>query len=100
MVALMRALITDVTTTQRFRRYFRTEVLAKVEEYLGANHEVAEQLELAMAQIYGVATMRYIVHLDPVASMPRERLVQELAPFIQARINRFLGLVRIPHTPQ
>lgn len=88
MGALMLALMTDATTTQRFRGYIRTEVLDKVAASLHGGPEVAEQIELATAQIYGVVVMRYFVRLEPLASMPRERLVAELGPFIQARINR------------
>ncbi|MDF1489669.1 TetR/AcrR family transcriptional regulator [Tessaracoccus caeni] len=88
MLALMRALITDASTSQRFRTYIRTDVLDKVTAYLGAGREVAEEIELAIAQMYGVAVLRYVVQLEPLASMPRERVVRTVAPFIQARIDR------------
>lgn len=90
MAALMRALMTDATTSQRFRRYIRTDVLDKVVPYLGVSHDVSEQIELGMAQMYGTVTMRYIVRLEPLASMSRERLIAELAPAIQARIDRVI----------
>jgi hypothetical protein len=61
---------------------------------LGGGVAAAQQLELAMAQLYGLATMRYVVRLEPLASMPRERIVAELAPYIQFRIDRALALGR------
>jgi AcrR family transcriptional regulator len=88
MRALMRALITDVETSQRFRSYIRSQLLDKVTAYLGGGAKAAQQIELAMAQMYGVVTMRYVVRLEPLASMPRERVVAELAPIVQARLNR------------
>ncbi|HMR12239.1 MAG TPA: TetR family transcriptional regulator [Arachnia sp.] len=88
MRALMRALITDVETSQRFRSYIRSQLLDKVTAYLGGGAKAAQQIELAMAQMYGVVAMRYVVRLEPLASMPRERVVAELAPIVQARLNR------------
>ncbi|MFT3889331.1 MAG: TetR family transcriptional regulator [Arachnia sp.] len=90
MAVLMRALMSDVATSQRFRNYFRSQVLDKVARQLGGGPQAALQIELAMSQIYGVVTMRYLVRLEPLASMPRERVVAELAPLVQARINRVI----------
>lgn len=91
MHALMHSLMTDAATSQRFREYIRSEILEKVHEYLNSGSEVSEQIELSMAFVYGIATMRYIVKLEPLASMPRERLIAELAPIIQSRIDRVAG---------
>lgn len=90
MVALMRALMTDAMTSQRFKHYVRKDFLDKISAKLGVESAAAEQFELAVAQMYGVATMRYIVRLEPLASMPVEQLVAELAPVIQARIDRIM----------
>ena len=88
MRTLMHALMTDANTSQRFRHYIRHEVLECVRRELGATKHMAEEIELAISTMYGVATMRYIVRLEPLASMPVERLVRELAPLIQYRIDR------------
>ncbi len=88
MRVLMRALVTDTETNQRFREYIRTEVLSKVTGSLGAGHKFAEEIEFAIATMFGVVTMRYVVKLEPMASMPREALVKQLAPVIQHRIDR------------
>ncbi|WRS29123.1 TetR family transcriptional regulator [Actinomycetaceae bacterium MB13-C1-2] len=88
MIALASALLTDAATSQRFRNYFRNDILGIVEKELGMDAELAEEIEFAMATMFGVATMRYIVRLEPIASMSRERLVRELAPIIQNRIDR------------
>ena len=87
MQALMRALMTDAQTSQRFRNYLRHDVLDRVTEALGAGPELAEQIELNVGLMYGIATMRYVVGLEPLASMPEDRLVAELAPIVQARID-------------
>lgn len=88
MRALIQALLTDSATSQRFRDYIRNDVLGEVGRSLGITQELAEEIEFAMATSFGVITMRYIVKLEPLASMPRERLERELAPVLQHRIDR------------
>lgn len=100
MKALMRALITDAETTQRFRAYIRDNLLKGVAQLLDAvdpnldsdTRQLLEArfqtlVEILMSMIYGVATMRYIVQLEPVASMPREELQRFLSPILQTQIE-------------
>lgn len=100
MKALMRALITDSETTQRFRAYMSDNLLKGGAEVLNAlqiasGQEANETLEtnfhalieILMSMIYGVATMRYIVQLEPVASMERSELQNRLAPILQTQIE-------------
>lgn len=100
MKALMRALITDSETTQRFRAYMSENLLKGGAEVLNtlqiasgqeANEELETNfhalIEILMSMIYGVATMRYIVQLEPVASMERSELQSRLAPILQTQIE-------------
>ncbi|MFR8480293.1 MAG: TetR/AcrR family transcriptional regulator [Varibaculum timonense] len=100
MKALMRALITDSETTQRFRAYMSDNLLKGSAEVLNAlqiasGQEADEELEtnfhalieILMSMIYGVATMRYIVQLEPVASMERRELQNRLGPILQTQIE-------------
>ena len=100
MKALMRAIITDSETTQRFRAYMSENLLKGGAEVLNtlqiaSGQEVNEELEtnfqalieILMSMIYGVATMRYIVQLEPVASMERSELQNRLAPILQTQIE-------------
>ena len=88
MLALVNALMTDASTSQRFRTYIRQDVMAEVGASLGMTTELAEEIEFAIATMFGVVAMRYLVRLEPLASMPQERLVRELAPIVQHRIDR------------
>ncbi len=100
MKALMRALITDSETTQRFRAYMSDNLLKGSAEVLNAFQIASRQeanetletnfhalIEILMSMIYGVATMRYIVQLEPVASMERSELQNRLAPILQTEIE-------------
>ncbi|WP_308516704.1 TetR family transcriptional regulator [uncultured Varibaculum sp.] len=118
MKALMHALITDSETTQRFRAYMSDNLLKGGAEVLNAlqiasGKAVNEKLEtnfhalieIIMSMIYGVATMRYIIQLEPVASMPRSELQNRLAPILQTQIENlahevFPSLVPDPHSSE
>ena len=96
----MRALITDSETTQRFRAYISDNLLQGGAQVLNTLQIASGQtvdkkvetnfhalVEILMSMIYGVATMRYIVQLEPVASMPRSELQNRLAPILQTEIE-------------
>ena len=87
MSALMRALATDAETSQRFRAYISTEVLGPVAAAIGAGTAIAQRIEIVLSMMHGVVTMRYIVRLEPLASMPREQVRAQLAPLIQPLID-------------
>ena len=84
----MQTLMTDAGTSQRFRDYIRNDVIGEVGAKLGITTELAEEVEIAMAATFGIITMRYIVRLEPLASMPKERLIRELGAILQIRIDR------------
>lgn len=85
---LMQTLMTDAGTSQRFRDYIRNDVIGEVGAKLGITTELAEEVEIAMAATFGIITMRYIVRLEPLASMPKERLIRELGAILQILIDR------------
>lgn len=100
MKALMCALITDAETTQRFRSYIRDNLQKGVVQLLDSlapylppvqkrqlESRFPMLIEIFMSMIYGVATMRYIVQLEPVASMERSELQNRLAPILQTQIE-------------
>ena len=91
MHALMRALITDAATSQRFRDYVRHDVFQPIDDLISIDDKAAAQIELSMSMLYGTAIMRYVVRMEPLASLPAEQLIAELAPIVQARIDAVAG---------
>ena len=95
LLALMRALITDTSTSQRFRTYIRSDVLEQISQFLAADTERArrlgEELEIVLSMLYGVVTMRYIIALEPLATMPRQRIHESLTPLLQQRIDHIFA---------
>ena len=91
----MRALITDTSTSQRFRTYIRSDVLEQISQFLAADPDRArllgEELEIVLSMLYGVVTMRYIIALEPLATMPRQHIHKSLTPLLQQRIDHIFA---------
>ena len=49
--------------------------------------DAAAKLELVAAQLGGIAVLRYVTRMEPIASMPVDDLVQLVAPGIQATLG-------------
>lgn len=47
----------------------------------------ALRLELVAGQLVGLAMMRYVVQVEPVASAPADELVQQFAPAVRATLQ-------------
>lgn len=88
MRTLAGTLLTDTETSQRFRDYLRYGLLDEVSQALGMTDELAEEVEFAVATMFGVVVMRYLVCLEPITSMSQDRLIAELGPVIQHRVDR------------
>ena len=48
--------------------------------------DAATKVELVAAQLGGIAVLRYVTRMEPVASMPVDQLVDMVAPGIQATL--------------
>ncbi|QWW19407.1 TetR family transcriptional regulator [Schaalia sp. 19OD2882] len=96
MEALMRALITDSATTQRFRTWYREEILGQWLESLGVAEDpaVLARIEAMLGSMFGIAVMRYIVNLEPLASMSRRELIDMVEPGLQRQFDEVVALAR------
>ncbi|HET9655569.1 MAG TPA: TetR family transcriptional regulator [Kineosporiaceae bacterium] len=81
-VALLGSAATSPEGARMLREFVVTEILGRVVgQVRGADPEL--RLELAAAQMIGMAFVRYVVQVEPLASAPVERLVELLAPALQ-----------------
>jgi hypothetical protein len=47
----------------------------------------ALRVELATAQLFGLAVLRYVAKVEPIASLPTEEVVRRVAPVIQHHLT-------------
>jgi AcrR family transcriptional regulator len=82
MVALIRSATSNEDAARMIREFLTTEVLGRITRRL----EVADapaRAALVGSQLMGLALMRYVIPIEPLASAPRAELADLIAPTIQ-----------------
>ena len=82
---LFNLLLQDSATQQTFANYVQNEIMSSIRERIGTDLDLP--IELMMSAMLGVLLSRYVVKLEPLASMSREDLIAVLGTVIQ----RLLG---------
>jgi AcrR family transcriptional regulator len=81
MIALLRTAATSETVAGQIQNVFGQLVTKPIAD-LG-DEQAAERGTFIAAQLLGVALCRYILHLEPLASLPSEEVVAAVAPSVQ-----------------
>ncbi|MEU7612139.1 TetR family transcriptional regulator [Micromonospora sp. NPDC049204] len=82
--ALLRSAVSNEWTARLLREFVTTQVLRRVLENLDVDPaELPLRGSLVATQMIGLAMMRYVVRLEPVASADPETLVAAIGPTIQ-----------------
>ncbi|MFI7543233.1 TetR family transcriptional regulator [Actinoplanes sp. NPDC049599] len=83
-IALMRSAISNEWTARLMREFVVTQVLRRAIAELGINAaEAPTRTALVATQIGGLAMVRYILKVEPITSLPPERLVAAIGPAVQ-----------------
>lgn len=81
LAALVRAGLSNERIGRLFRDFIRSRILPQVARRVGEAHREL-RVGLAASQLFGLGLARYVLHLEPVASAPRESLVAAVGPTI------------------
>ncbi|SCF41818.1 TetR family transcriptional regulator [Micromonospora mirobrigensis] len=83
-VALLRSAVSNPWTARLLREFLVTQVLRRVLDRLDLDPaEVPLRGSLVATQLAGLAMMRYVIRLEPVASAPQDTLVATIGPTLQ-----------------
>ncbi|TDB76081.1 TetR family transcriptional regulator [Micromonospora sp. KC723] len=83
-VALLRSAVANEWTARLLREFLVTQVLRRVLDQLAVDPaELPLRGSLVATQMIGLAMMRYVIRLEPVASADPEALVTAVAPTVQ-----------------
>ncbi len=83
-VALLRSAVSNEWTARLLREFLTTQVLRRVLDHLDLDPaEVPLRGSLVASQLAGLAMMRHVIKLEPVASADPETLVAAIGPTIQ-----------------
>ncbi|MFG3579308.1 TetR/AcrR family transcriptional regulator [Micromonospora chersina] len=83
-VALLRSAVSNQWTARLLREFLVTQVLRRVVEQLDLDPaETPLRGALVASQIAGLAMMRYVIRLEPVASASPDTLAATIGPTVQ-----------------
>ena len=83
-VALMRSAMSNEWTARLMREFVVTQVLRRAVVELHIDEKEAPvRTALVATQIGGLAMIRYVLKVEPIASSPPERLVAAIGPAVQ-----------------
>lgn len=83
-VSVIRTAMSNDLSMKLLREFLTTQVLRRVVADLGLDPAQAPlRASLVASQIAGLAMMRYIMKLEPLASLPAEQVVAAVGPTVQ-----------------
>jgi AcrR family transcriptional regulator len=91
MISVIRAAFTTPTAADLLKQLMSAELVEPVVERLGGDHAEVRAL-LAASQLLGMAMVRYILEVEPIASLPASRVAAELAPTVQRYLTGTLSI--------
>ncbi|MGH8935588.1 MAG: TetR family transcriptional regulator [Acidimicrobiia bacterium] len=83
MLGQLRRALTAGAEPSPLAEFVTRAVLPRITPHLGGPDREL-RAELAASQLLGLAILRYVVRMEPVASTPVERLIEQVAPRIQS----------------
>jgi AcrR family transcriptional regulator len=83
-VALLRSAVRNDLAARLLREFITTQVMRRVLAHLDLDPaEVPTRASLVASQLMGLAMMRYVIKLEPLASGPPEAVAAAIGPTIQ-----------------
>lgn len=86
MLRMVRSSVGSARAGRAFYRVLNRTVVNPAARATGV-HASALRLELVCGQLVGLAMMRYVLQVEPVASTPTEEIVRQFAPAIRATLK-------------
>jgi AcrR family transcriptional regulator len=86
LLALFRSIGSDADANRLVREMIERETVSVIAEHVGGIDATA-RAEVAASQIAGLIFMRYLLRVEPLASMRRSELVARAAPALRAALS-------------
>ncbi|MFG3513881.1 TetR/AcrR family transcriptional regulator [Streptomyces bobili] len=86
LLAVVRSAVNNETAAAVFRRLVAAQLLRRIADQLDAP-DAELRAELAAAQLVGTAMLRYVIKVEPLASVDVERIIARVAPVVQGHLT-------------
>lgn len=83
LLALMRSAPTDAASASMFVEFMQREIVVRLRDAIGGD-DAELRAELIASQLIGLALMRYVVRLEPIASAPVEAIAARMGAALQS----------------
>ncbi|GHE41074.1 TetR/AcrR family transcriptional regulator [Streptomyces capitiformicae] len=86
LLAVVRSAVNHEAAAAVFRRLLATQLLYRIARRLDLP-DAELRAELAAAQLVGVAMLRYVIKVEPLASADPEQIIARIAPVVQGHLT-------------
>ncbi|MDQ1037928.1 AcrR family transcriptional regulator [Streptomyces sp. V3I8] len=86
LLAIVRSAVNNETAAGVFRRLISAQLLRRVALQLDLP-DAELRAELAAAQLVGIAMLRYVIKVEPLASADPEQIIARVSPVIQSHLT-------------
>ncbi|MDN3026230.1 TetR family transcriptional regulator [Streptomyces sp. S.PB5] len=86
LLAIVRSAVNNEAAAAVFRRLVAAQLMRRIAGELDTP-DAELRTELAAAQLVGVAMMRYVIRIEPVASADVEQIIARVAPVVQGHLT-------------
>ena len=86
LLAILRGAATHDESAHLVRQFIQGQVYAQIAASL-AEPDAELRIDLAMGQLLGIAYLRHILQVEPIASTTMEDLIRRIAPVISGHLN-------------
>ncbi len=99
----MRAMLQSATSNSdahdAFRGFMQDYVLTAVSEALGGGEDAPLRAMLAASQLVGVAMLRYVMEVPPLATLTADQVVRLIAPTLTRYLTADADALGLPGSP-
>lgn len=93
LAGIVRAASSEPEAARMVREVAAGRIVAAIADGLGVQ-DAALRANLVASQVVGFATVRYLLRIEPIASLPPEHLIDALAPTLQRYLTQPLSAER------
>ncbi|CAL9516585.1 TetR family transcriptional regulator [Streptomyces sp. enrichment culture] len=86
LLAIVRSAVNNETAAAVFRRLIAGQLLRRIAGRLDVP-DAELRAELAAAQLVGIAMVRYVIRVEPLASADAEQIIARVAPVVQGHLT-------------
>ncbi|MFF4347695.1 TetR family transcriptional regulator [Streptomyces sp. NPDC001530] len=86
LLAIVRSAVNNEAAAAVFRRLIATQLLRRIAQRLDLP-DAELRAELAAAQLVGIAMLRYVIKVEPLASADPEQIIGRVAPVVQGHLT-------------